>query len=148
MLFEAVYWPADRERPASVDAGLAPPELEHILAGWGRTGDRALLLQADGEPVGAAWLRLWNDTENSYGYVASGVPVLGIALRREWRGQGYGRELINRLLERAKEDGATEVSLSVEKDNPSRFLYQSVGFVTVDENEDDYIMVCSLGQGS
>lgn len=144
MLFEAVYWPPERIRPATVDEGLAPPELDHILAGWDRPGDLALIAEADAQPVGAAWRRCWDDRENSYGYVDAATPVVGIAVAPGWRRQGIGRELLTRLITRSGREGYTRLSLSVEKDNPSRFLYHSCGFVTTTEDTDDYIMVLEL----
>jgi ribosomal protein S18 acetylase RimI-like enzyme len=144
MLFEAVYWPPERIRPATVDEGLAPPELDHILAGWGRPGDLALLAEADGRPVGAVWRRSWDDRENSYGYVDAATPVVGIAIAPGWRGRGIGRELLTRLITRSRTEGYSRLSLSVEKENPSRFLYLSCGFVTTSEDKDDYIMVKEL----
>mgnify|MGYP000843936284 FL=1 len=144
MLFEAVYWPPDRVRPATVDEGLAPPELEHILAGWGRPDDLALIVETDGQPVGAVWRRSWDNRENSYGYVDAATPVVGIAVAPGWRGRGIGRELLTRLIERSRAEGFSRLSLSVEKDNPSRFLYSSCGFATIREDADDYIMVLEL----
>ena len=144
MLFNAVFWPVDRPRPATVAEGLAPPELAHILAGWSRGGDTALIVAVDGRPAGAAWYRYWSDCDSSYGYIAAGIPVLGIALKETYRGQGLGRELLTRLMEIARAAGAARISLSVEKENPSRFLYISCGFVMDHEDDEDYIMVKEL----
>jgi ribosomal protein S18 acetylase RimI-like enzyme len=43
-----------------------------------------------------------------------------------------------------KERGYTQTSLSVQKANYAVKMYQKVGFEIVDENEEEYIMVCKL----
>jgi len=35
----------------------------------------------------------------------------------------------------------------VQKDNYALRLYRKLGFETVDENEQEYIMICRLGEG-
>ncbi|RKV93487.1 MAG: GNAT family N-acetyltransferase, partial [Streptococcus sp.] len=40
--------------------------------------------------------------------------------------------------------GYPSVSLSVSKDNPAVRFHQRLGFVTVEEREEDYLMLCRL----
>ncbi len=51
---------------------------------------------------------------------------------------------VNGLLDLLKAKGYPSVSLSVSKDNPAVRFYQRLGFVTVEEREDDYLMLCRL----
>lgn len=57
------------------------------------------------------------------GYIPENVLVY-IAVHREARGQGIGKELMQNAIKLVKGD----IALHVEPDNPARFLYKSVGF--------------------
>lgn len=46
-----------------------------------------------------------------------------------------------------KEIGYEKASLAVQKANYAVKMYRNVGFRTVDENEEEYIMVCDLSVG-
>ena len=48
------------------------------------------------------------------------------------------------MLDILKSKGYPSVSLSVSKDNPAVGFYQRLGFVSVEEREDDYLMLCRL----
>jgi len=133
MLFEAVYWRPDQTRPP-IDEGLAAPELSRILEGWGRVGDTARIAVAgDGAEVGGAWLRYWTAENRSYGFVDASTPELGLAVRSAWRRRGVGTRLIVELMDAAQRLGAERISLSVEPENPSRLLYERLGFEYVTE---------------
>ena len=56
----------------------------------------------------------------------------------------FGQQLMTAMLDLLKEKGYPSVSLSVSKDNPAVHFYQRLGFVTVEEREDDYLMLCRL----
>lgn len=70
------------------------------------------------------------------GYVLAGYAagsheawLLGLGVRAEARNRGYGRALLERCLERLKNDGACSVRLSVEPDNHAAIkLYESTAF--------------------
>lgn len=72
-----------------------------------------------------------------HGY--AGVLVLGsdgdiqtIAVAPELRGAGYGRALMDELLDEAGRRGAAQVFLEVRADNPvARGLYRSLGFAEI-----------------
>ena len=49
-----------------------------------------------------------------------------------------------KMLELLKNQGFKRASLAVQKANYAVKLYKRVGFRTVDENEQEYIMVCEL----
>ena len=49
-----------------------------------------------------------------------------------------------KMLELRKCQGYERVSLSVQKANCAVKMYMDVGFKTVDENTEEYIMVCKL----
>ena len=143
MLFEAFFWRPDQSRP-SLQAFNKNPEFQKLSRDWGRTGDRAIIAEKDGQPVGAAWFRFWTDTEHSYGFVEQAIPELGIGVLAEQRGRGVGRKLLRALLDQARADGIPQISLSVEPDNLSLWLYKSEGFVKVGEYGNALTMVKKL----
>jgi ribosomal protein S18 acetylase RimI-like enzyme len=58
------------------------------------------------------------------------VGRLGMGVRREWRGQGLGRDLLQDCLSRARSAGIEKVELEVYADNAAAVrLYESFGFV-------------------
>jgi ribosomal protein S18 acetylase RimI-like enzyme len=140
MLHEAAFWRSTVERPPLDDA-LRMPELRVYLEDWGRPGDRGIVAMRRGEPVGAAWYRLFTPQESGYGFVDPATPELSVAVARPHRGQGIGRALVIALLRQAMLDGLRQVSLSVEVDNPARALYESVGFEPVEEHGDTWTML-------
>ena len=119
------------------------PVYRYVI-GWGRRGDAGVILLDEGFPVGAAWYRLFTDDEPGYGFVDERTPELAIAVVPSRRGRGFGEELLRALLERAREDGHAQVSLSVERDNPALRLYEKHGFRVVREQGNTLTMVASL----
>ena len=60
------------------------------------------------------------------------------------RNLGIGTALMRDMLELLKNKGYKKTSLSVQKANYAVRMYQKVGFEVIDENEEEYIMVCRL----
>jgi RimJ/RimL family protein N-acetyltransferase len=61
-------------------------------------------------------------------------PELGLGVADDFQGQGIGTALLSRLMEWAKQNGLSEISLIVVKDNHrAQKLYQRFGFVTEGE---------------
>jgi [ribosomal protein S18]-alanine N-acetyltransferase len=141
MLHHAYYW---RERTVPQD----PMEgsVQRYVMNWGRPGDAAVIALDDaGAAVGAAWYRLFKATAPGYGFVDEGTPELSIAVVPSRRGKGIGDELLSALLTQARRDGFTQVSLSVEPDNPALRLYERHGFHKVGESSGSATMVATLG---
>jgi ribosomal protein S18 acetylase RimI-like enzyme len=141
MLHHAYYW---RERSAPQD----PTEgsVQRYVMNWGRPGDAAVIALDDvGSAVGAAWYRLFKVSEPGYGFVDEQTPELSIAVVPSRRGKGFGDELLDALLAQALRDGFTQVSLSVEPDNPALRLYERHNFHKVGESGGSSTMVAQLG---
>ncbi len=81
-----------------------------------------------------------------YGHVDSQTPSFAISLIQEYRGKGIGTELMKKMLEHLKNQGFKKASLAVQKSNYAVRMYEKVGFRKVDENNEEYIMVCYLGK--
>ncbi len=138
-LYEAIFVPEGVSPPTREILFL--PELQVYVRDFGtRRGDVAFAAESGGKVVGAAWSRIMND----YGHINDDTPSLAISLYKEYRGIGIGTELMRALLGELKSVGFGQVSLSVQKANRAVRLYRKIGFVTIDENDEEYIMLCRL----
>ena len=77
-------------------------------------------------------------------YVDDETPSFAISLLKEYRGNGIGTELMKQMLTELKICKYKKTSLAVQKQNYAVKMYKNVGFEIVDENEEEYIMVCQL----
>ena len=136
-LYHAIFVPEGECPPDP--AILDEPELRVYLDGFGQEqGDVAVAVRADGNIVGAAWARVMDD----YGHIYDGVPALSISLLPEYRGMGLGKRLLSGLLEELRGAGYERVTLAVQKANLKACkLYTGLGFETVGENHEEYLMV-------
>lgn len=138
-LYEAIYIPEGMEAPAREI--IEQPELKMYYEGFGTSdADFCLVADHDGKVVGAVWTRIVND----YGHVDDETPSIAISLYNEYRGQGIGTKLMQGMLAILIEKGFKRVSLAVQKANYAVRMYENVGFKIVDENNEEYIMVCEL----
>lgn len=81
---------------------------------------------------------------NDYGHVDNETPSLAISLFPEYRNHGIGTTLMKSMIELLKTEKYKQVSLAVQKANYAVNMYKNVGFKIVDENEEEYIMLCKL----
>ena len=137
MLRHAYYW-----RWGSPDEDDVPAA--RYIEGWGRPGDAAVIALDEGFPVGAAWYRVFRQGAPGYGFLDESTPELSIAVVPSRRGRGFGDELLNALMDRARLEGYTALSLSVETDNPARKLYERFGFDKVETRGDTLVMRADL----
>lgn len=137
VLYEAACW---REEPSrrSEETVLGSEELE------GTERDTIVIAEEEGEPVGAAWYRVFEPDRPGYGWVDPTIPELTMAVLPGLRGRGIGRALLRALLARASGDGVPALSLSVAEENPARNLYRSEGFVDVELVGGSWTMLSEL----
>lgn len=81
---------------------------------------------------------------NDYGHIDNQTPSFAISLYKEYRGYGIGTDLMKRMLDLLKQNGYKQTSLAVQKTNYAVKMYKNVGFYTIDENDEEYIMICKL----
>ncbi len=138
-LYEAIFIPEGVEPPER--SIVEQPELKLYYEDFGTgRGDLCIVADDGGRVIGAVWSRIMND----YGHVDDETPSLAISLYKEYRGQGIGTVLMQKMLELLKEKGFNKASLAVQKENYAVRMYEKAGFRTVSENEQEYIMVCII----
>lgn len=138
-LYEAIFVPEGQTPPPR--SILKRAELRVYVDGFG-TGyaDAGLVAECDGRVIGAVWVRDMPD----YGHVEDGVPSFAISILPESRGQGVGTALMQEMLSELHRRRFDRASLAVQKANYALRMYCSLGFEIVDENDEEYIMVCKL----
>ena len=123
MLAHAYHW-----RVAGFEADIP---LARYTENWGRNGDLALIAMEGGHPIGAAWLRRFTGASPGVGFVNEETPELTIAVVPSRRRHGVGQELLDALLEQARDAGYHGISLSVEHDSAAVAFYERNGFEQV-----------------
>ena len=134
-LWQMLYYAAHMDEDgASLESAKTNPDLMSYVEHWGeRAGDVGFIAQVpDGEPAGAAWIRVMPDDSPLYQVVARSIPELAIAIAPEHIGKGAGALLLRHLLEAARGPHRA-ITLSVRASNPAKRLYERLGFVTVAE---------------
>ena len=138
-LYEAIFIPEGMELPPKEI--IDQPELKLYYDGFGiGEADFCIVADDEGKVIGAVWTRIMND----YGHVDEETPSFAVSLYKEYRGQGIGTKLMKEMLYLLKEKGYKRASLAVQKANYAVKMYENVGFKAVDENDEEYIMVCEL----
>jgi ribosomal protein S18 acetylase RimI-like enzyme len=81
---------------------------------------------------------------DDYGHIDEQTPSFAISLYKQYRGMGIGTALMRTMLEELKKQGYKQASLAVQKENYAVKMYKNAGFCIIDENDEEYIMVCRL----
>ena len=136
MLRHAFYW---RSGGTVEDASLW-----RYVSGWGRRGDAAVIGLESGFPIGAAWYRLFPRDEPGFGFVDEQTPEMAIAVVPSRRGRGIGSELLDSLVELAKEQGHSGLSLSVADESPAMHVFAKQGFEKVEQTDGSWTMQLNL----
>ncbi len=137
-VYLAVYVPPGQSPyPKTI---LEEPCLRRYFEDWGRAGDLGFYAGRSPLPIGAAWVRLWPENDEGFGFVAREIPELTMAVRPEDRNRGIGTRLLDRLIAAAK-PAYPGLSLSVADGNPARRLYERAGFRAAREAGDSLVMV-------
>ena len=141
MLYEAVFWRPNPNKP-SFEEGLTGPGVRNALVDWGeRKGDTAVIALVDSMPAGAAWYRFYTDDNCIRGYMDGTVPVIVIAVHKNYRRQGIGEKMMAWLMDHASKHGIQKLSLMVSKDNHAIRLYRKCGFLECADTGDSLLML-------
>lgn len=129
MLAEAAHEPSVQNAKDNTD-------ISRYVEHWGHPDDLGFVAEeSDGELLGATWQRLFTSEKRGFGYVNDQTPEFGIAVRPQYRGNGTGTQLLERLLDESSRCSYPAVSLSVRTDNPALKLYRRTGFEVVEGSE-------------
>ncbi|MBP6873510.1 MAG: GNAT family N-acetyltransferase [Clostridia bacterium] len=138
-LYEAIYIPQGVASPSKEI--INKPELQIYVEEFGsKNGDLCFVAEVDSLIVGAVWVRIMND----YGHIDDETPSFAISLLKDYRNYGIGTALMKKMLEELRNKGYKKASLAVQKVNYAVGMYKKVGFEIIDENEEEYIMICQL----
>ncbi|MGN0613344.1 MAG: GNAT family N-acetyltransferase [Porcipelethomonas sp.] len=138
-LYEAIFVPEGVRSPSREI--INQPELQVYISDFGKQeGDICFVAEADNKIVGAVWVRIMND----YGHVDNETPSFAISLFPEYRNKGIGTAMMEMMLGELKQKGYKQTSLAVQKANYAVKMYKNVGFEIVDENDEEFIMICKL----
>lgn len=127
------------------DCSIEPDEALRYLANWGRDGDCGVVATAEeGQPVGAAWLRMYSYEEPGAGFVSPFLPELIGAVCEAERGSGIGKLMLNELLAQAKAMQCAFVSAAVVRESPGENLLKLSGFADAGLSEEDDPLIILL----
>ena len=139
VLYEAIFVPVGVTPPDR--SIIEQPELSLYYDDFGKgSADNCLVAEEGGKVIGAVWTRIMKD----YGHVDDETPSFAISLQKDFRGRGIGTAMMRRMLELLREQGWKRASLAVQKANYAVRMYEKAGFRKIDENAEEYIMVCEL----
>ncbi|MDT2521842.1 GNAT family N-acetyltransferase [Enterococcus raffinosus] len=134
-LYQAIFQ-RDEKNPIP-RSELTKPRINSYIRDFGKyEDDFCLCAEVDRKVVGAVWVR----NIQGFGSIDDQTPEFSISLYSDNRGKGIGTAMLQKL----KEKGYAKASLAAQKDNYALRMYTAVGFDIVDENEEEYIMVCPL----
>ena len=140
-LYEAIFIPEGVEPPPKSISSL--PELQVYVSDFGRQKhDIALVAEIEGKIVGAVWVRIMQD----YGHVDDETPSFAISVLKEYRNCGIGSALMNKMLIKLKSRSYNKASLAVQKENYAVRMYRKLGFETVEETAEEYMMIKQLNE--
>lgn len=118
------------------------PDLAKYIADWGSgPHDVSLVAERENELLGLVWGRSFSFVNKGFGFIDENTPEVGIAIRESYRGQGIGTALLQAIQVKYLKKGVRRLSLSTDKRNPAKRLYERMGFVVVAEEDTAYIML-------
>ncbi len=127
-LYEAIFIPEGVEAPPREIINL--PELQVYTQNFGaQKGDACFVAAAGG--------RIMDD----YGHIDDDTPSFAISLYPEYRGHHIGTALMQTMLKYLAQTGYRQASLSVQKENYAAEMYRKLGFQTIGETDEEYLMV-------
>jgi ribosomal protein S18 acetylase RimI-like enzyme len=115
----------------------ANPAYVEALRLLGTDGRGEILVAADEEQrlLGTIMFEPWS-TESEIARNADEAEIRAFAVAPEARGRGVGRDLVNALVERAREEGVTRLLLSTLPEMVSaQYVYRARGFERVPERD-------------
>ncbi len=144
MLYESIFVPEGHPPlPYSI---IKDPAIAKYIQDWGNSSDDiAIVAEIEDELIGAVWGRKFKQQNAGYGFINENTPEIGIAVKKEYRNMGIGKKLMTEICSIYKSRNIQAISLSVSQGNKAKQFYLQHGFIITNENNDDYIMMKSIG---
>ncbi len=143
MLYESIYQP-DKTKLIPRDVVKIPEVRVYIEKFGQKKDDYCLVADLNGEIIGAVWVRILAGKIKGYGNVDDKTPEFAISLFQDYRKQGIGTLLMEKMISYLTAKGYNQTSLSVQKGNYAVKMYGNLGFETIGETKEDYIMLLKL----
>lgn len=106
----------------------------------GQKGDCGVYAEEGGKAVGAAWARIIP----AYGHIDDDTPELAISVLPEYRSQGIGEKMMEKLFELLIQQDYKQTSLAVQKENRAFNFYRRLGYEIVGETQEEFLMIKKL----
>lgn len=134
MLYEAIFVP-EGEALFSKSI-LDDPNVSKYIDNWGADDkDIAIVALINEIPIGAIWGRTFTPPDVGYGFVDEETPEISMAVKVTHRNRGIGTKLVYEICAAYRSLGVGRISLSVDKRNRTRKLYERLGFEFMSESE-------------
>ena len=98
-LYNAIFLPPGTEPPPREI--IFEPEIYIYIKEFGVENDCGVVAEQEGKIIGAAWTRIIP----AYGHIDNDTPELAISVLSEYRNQGIGTMLMERLFDLLREQG-------------------------------------------
>ncbi len=118
------------------------PTLKKYIENWGKErGDLGYVaIDQDNQPVGAVWTRVFDEDDETWGFVDDQTPELNIATIETFRSKGAGSALLKEMIDLLRAYQHSAVSLSVHPDNRCISLYKRFGFTVYETHNNALTM--------
>jgi GNAT superfamily N-acetyltransferase len=127
MLYAALAWRPDRWLPPK-SLLVRIPQVSMFHKGWGvqatRPSSRKTAAPSALRGTGSS-----RRASHGEGFVEERTPEVAIAVVEGHCGSGVGTALMEAIHTHARAQGLTQISLSVDADNPAKRLYERLGYV-------------------
>lgn len=142
MLYQAIFIPEGiRKLPKEI---IYNPDLHHYIKDFGSADDYCLVAESEGNLIGAIWSRVFSAEAKGYGWVDEKTPEISMAVDENFRNRGVGSQLLKAMIEKLKEIGYEQISLSVDIVNFAYSLYKKFGFVDFELTDKSSVMIKKL----
>lgn len=132
MFREADTWGGEKDFAPSFDE-----DVVLYVDAWSED-QGGVILEENGEPIGASWLLDETEEKHAAGFVSEEYPELVISMARGRTGGGFGGKLLMECVNVAREKGKPGVSLAVDLGNDRAFhVYEKRGFVDLGLNDEE-----------
>ncbi len=104
---------------------------------FGKDTDFAVAWELDGRIAGIAWVRLFDEADESFGYVDEITPELTLSVLAGYDDQLIGPELISIVFNELRLQGAQKVSVGLDIIDCYTSMYEKLGFEQLRVNADN-----------